>query len=106
MERKDTKDIDLDELKRQRKAFKEQTEEEDLNLQTRIQKTIDGCEMLGVRNTRLRMMLEDSVHEMRRQRQRLLSSRDDFLDHMDRRIRTLEDEKEELRRKERDAAQT
>jgi hypothetical protein len=43
---------------------------------------------------------------MRRQRQRLLSSRDDFRDHIDRRIRTLEDEKEELRRKERDAAQT
>lgn len=92
-------DIDIDELKKHRKEFKEQTEEDDVSLQIRIEQSIEDCASLGPEPSRLRMMMEECVHQMQMERQQLAELSIEHLDQVDRKIRMLEEEREENLRK-------
>ncbi len=98
MEQKNESHVDLDDLKRHRKIFKEQLEEDDYGLQIRIQKAMDDYELIGSQPTRLGMLLEESVHQLRMQRQQLWDLGSDHLYQMDKKIRLLEEEQDEKRR--------
>ncbi len=91
--------MDIDEWKKHRKEFKEQTEADDRSLQIRIAQTIEDCASLGPKPSRLRMMMEECVHQMQVERQRLAELSNEHLDQLDRKIRMLEEEHEENLRK-------
>uniref|UniRef100_I5AQ16 Uncharacterized protein n=1 Tax=Eubacterium cellulosolvens (strain ATCC 43171 / JCM 9499 / 6) TaxID=633697 RepID=I5AQ16_EUBC6 len=101
METTDKRKIDIDELKRHRKEYKEQMEEEDFGFRRRIQDMYDSYGQIGEGNLRLKMMMDESIQTVSFQRQQMYDRSEEYINTLDRKIRELEHDAEEASMKKR-----
>ncbi len=95
MDNKGKKSQDINALKKHRREFLQRTEEDDLSLQRRIQEMCNRSEQITVGNVQLKWLMEESIQELRFQKQNIANQRDEYLRELDRKIKTMEKEKED-----------
>lgn len=106
MERDEKKEIMLERLKKCRKDVQEHANDEELGFQKCMQLKQEGYASIRQGNTRLKMMMEESIQNMYKRRHQSLLLRDEYLEQLDRRIRKLEAEMEDEKENEKEGDQT
>ena len=94
MEEKTDVNIELDELKRIRKEFQEQLEEDENSLTQRIREMTDNYSQIRG-NGRLRIMIEESMQFMHFHQRRVSDLGSEYVQTLNRRIKQLESERDE-----------